>query len=67
VPCVYRRAAMMVAGLDRPNDYAFDFLTDLPAMTRHTQTDVRTIAAFANRVIQASDIELQVEWHLNFL
>lgn len=60
VPCIYRRAAMMVAGLDQPSDYAFDFLVGLPTMTRHTQADVRAVAAFAQRVRQASDMELQL-------
>jgi hypothetical protein len=60
VPCIYRRAAMMAAGLDEASEYAFDFLTELPGMTRHTQADVRAVAAFAQRVIQASDMELQL-------
>jgi len=51
---------MMLCGLDRPNHYAFDFLVDLPKMTPHTQADVRAVAAFAQRVIHASDLELQL-------
>jgi 7-cyano-7-deazaguanine synthase in queuosine biosynthesis len=60
VPCVYRRAAMMACGLDHANEYAFDFLEDLPAMTPHTQADVRAVAAFAHRVLRASEVELQL-------
>lgn len=60
VPCIYRRAAMIAAGLDEPSEYAFDFLTELPRMTGHKQADVRAVAAFAQRVRQASDMELQM-------
>lgn len=60
VPCVYRRAAMMLCGIDRPNQYAFDFLVELPQMTRHTQADVRAVAAFAQQVLHASDLQLQL-------
>lgn len=60
VPCIYRRAAMMAAGLDNSGEYAFDFVTELRGMTPHTQADVRAVAAFAQRVSQASNMELQM-------
>jgi hypothetical protein len=60
VPCIYRRAAMMACGLDHAHRYAFDFVRDLPTMTRHTQADVRAVVAFAQRVCEASDVSLEL-------
>lgn len=60
VPCMYRRAAMMVCGLDRPTDYAYDFTVALPKMTTNIQADVRAVTSFAQKVRNASNVELEL-------
>ncbi len=54
VPCIVRRAAMRVAGLDDPADYSID-LAASPLLTQGQMRDVRAFEiALANRSTQVS-------------
>lgn len=65
VPCLYRRTAMMVCGLDRDTDYAFDVWRDRRSLRKkrelsaYAQSDVRAMVPFAQRVISATQNELE--------
>jgi len=65
IPCLYRRAAMMVCGLDRDRDYAFDVWSTRKSLrkgrplTPYAQADVRALVPFAQRVQKASDVALE--------
>lgn len=65
VPCLYRRTAMMVCGLDRDTDYAFDVwrnrrsLRQKRELTAYTQLDVRAMVPFAQHVATASQRVLE--------
>ena len=59
VPCIYRRAAMMSAGLDDPQDYVDDVFEDLDALSPKRQQDMRMLLRFARRVVQASPTQLR--------
>lgn len=65
VPCLYRRAAMMVCGLDRGNDYAFDVWRNRRSLQKkrelsvYAQADVRAMVPFAQRVVTAIQRELE--------
>lgn len=64
VPCLYRRAAMMVCNLDRETDYAFDVfgnrgsLRNNKPLTAYAQSDVRAMIPFAQKVATAKDADL---------
>ncbi len=66
VPCLYRRAAMMVPGLDRNDDYAFDAfktrrsLRQKRELTEYAQSDARAMVPFAIRVHNSSEAELEM-------
>lgn len=66
VPCMHRRAAMMVCGLDRNGDYAFDVCTGRPSRVKrrplnlYKQADPRAVTALARRVQRASDMKLHM-------
>lgn len=59
VPCLFRRAAMSVAGLDRAADYAFNVFAQFNEMTATTQADTKALVPFAARVACASDADLE--------
>lgn len=59
VPCLFRRAAMSAAGLDRAADYAFDVFTQFTKMTATTQADTKALVPFAARVAGAGEAELE--------
>ena len=59
VPCIYRRAAMMSAGLDNPEDYVDDVFDNLDALTPKRQQDMRMLLSFARRVVQANPMQLR--------
>ncbi len=54
VPCIYRRVAMIRAGLDAQDRYGFDVFKDLRSRTHYRQSDIRALVAFAKRVIAAT-------------
>jgi 7-cyano-7-deazaguanine synthase in queuosine biosynthesis len=56
VPCIYRRIAMMSAGLDQPTQYAFDVFTRVGELSEHQQADFRALVAFAKRVVNTSQL-----------
>jgi hypothetical protein len=58
VPCLYRRAAFMPAGYDRPRDYAFDAFRSLSALTNSLQADFRALVRFASRVERAGTADM---------
>lgn len=59
VPCLYRRLALMAAGIDDEKHYALDVFRDLASLTEHQQADFRALAGFARRVRDASPLERQ--------
>ena len=59
VPCIYRRAAMMDAGLDDPRDYVDDVFGNLERLSPKRQQDMRMLLRFARRVAQASPTQLR--------
>ncbi len=64
VPCLHRRAAMMVCGLDDSDDYAFNVLLGTPSRLRgkeftpYLQLNAKALFPFARRMTTASDVEL---------
>lgn len=60
VPCIYRRVAMMAAGLDREEDYAFSVFRDLNKLHSGKQRDFRALVRFAERVAKASGVEREM-------
>lgn len=60
VPCIYRRVAMMAAGLDREEDYAFSVFRDLSKLKAGKQLDFRALVRFAERVTKASSVEREM-------
>jgi 7-cyano-7-deazaguanine synthase in queuosine biosynthesis len=59
VPCIYRRAAMMEAGLDKGiNEYAFDAFLHLQDLKDYQKVDFRALVRFAERLATASEIDL---------
>ena len=65
VPCLYRRAAMMVCGLDRRQDYAYDVFSSRGSikkripLTAYKQVDTRAIVLFALRILRARKLDLE--------
>jgi len=65
VPCLYRRAAMMVCGLDRDWDYAYDVFSTRRSLKKHRPltpyklADVRALVPFAERVSRARTLEME--------
>lgn len=59
VPCIYRRAAMMAAGLDRRRDYAFDVFRDLTLLTPKQQVDFRALFRFAKKLTSSKSLDLE--------
>jgi 7-cyano-7-deazaguanine synthase in queuosine biosynthesis len=61
VPCLFRRAAMSEAQLDKAADYAFDVFTQFTNndMSAVTQADFKALVSFAERVVEASEAELE--------
>jgi 7-cyano-7-deazaguanine synthase in queuosine biosynthesis len=61
VPCIYRRAAMMEAGLDKGIDeYAFDTFLHLQDLKDYQQVDFRALVRFARKHATASEIDLEM-------
>lgn len=60
VACLYRRAAMAAAGLDRPRDYAFDVFRALASCTPHAQIDFRAMVDFARRLQRSTVLEREL-------
>jgi 7-cyano-7-deazaguanine synthase in queuosine biosynthesis len=61
VPCIYRRVAMMEAGLDKGIDeYAFDAFLHLQDLKDHQRVDFRALVRFAERHAAASEIDLEM-------
>lgn len=59
VPCLFRRAAMVEAGIDQASDYARDVFTGFTGMTWKTQADFKALVPFAERVAAATDAQLE--------
>lgn len=59
VPCIYRRLAMMGAGLDRPSDYGDDIFQYLHKLSETKQVDMRFLVRFATRVAAANRSQLR--------
>lgn len=59
VPCIYRRAAMMPAGLDDPRDYVNDVFENLDGLSPKRQQDMRMLLGFALRVAWAKPTQLR--------
>ena len=57
VPCIYRRAAMIPAGLDGDDRYIDDVFQNLSSLTNYRQSDFRALVAFALRVTNANSVE----------
>ncbi len=61
VPCIYRRAAMIEAGLDKGIDeYAFDAFLHLQDLKDYQKVDFRALVRFAERHATASEIDLEM-------
>ncbi len=60
VPCIYRRAAMMEAGLDNGDEYAFDVFLHLQDLKDYQKIDFRVLVRFAERHATASEIDLEM-------
>lgn len=61
VPCIYRRAAMMEAGLDKGiEEYAFDVFLHLQDLKDYQKIDFRALVRFAERHATASEIDLEM-------
>jgi 7-cyano-7-deazaguanine synthase in queuosine biosynthesis len=60
VPCLYRRAAMMETGLDRPKEYAFDAFKMFPRLSNRKQADLHGLVAFAKRIVAGSEAEREM-------
>ena len=58
-PCIYRRAALAVCGLDQAPEYAFDVFTQLPSMTDTTRMDFTALVRFARRYCTLSPLHRQ--------
>lgn len=54
VPCLYRRTALIGAGLDSTDYYVHDVFRNLPNLTDIQQVDFRALVSFAQRVAAAS-------------
>lgn len=57
VPCLYRRAAFMAAGIDE-NGYLYDVFRDLPKMSEDTARDFRLLVRFALSITTAKEVEV---------
>lgn len=57
VPCLYRRVAMIAAGLDDARAYLHNIFKEAPHMTPTATADFRALTAFAQRVAKASACE----------
>jgi 7-cyano-7-deazaguanine synthase in queuosine biosynthesis len=57
VPCVYRRAAFLSAGIEEAG-YLCDVFTDMPKMTADTARDFRLLVRFAWSIANASDAQV---------
>jgi 7-cyano-7-deazaguanine synthase in queuosine biosynthesis len=55
VPCIYRRVAMSVAGLDYSKHYEDDVFRNLPSLAPARQADLRALVQFAKRVVSGTD------------
>lgn len=60
VPCIYRRVAMMEAGLDLKADYAFSVFDELQEMDVLKQLDFRALVRWAERVQKATAFEREM-------
>ncbi|HEY1173174.1 MAG TPA: Qat anti-phage system QueC-like protein QatC [Verrucomicrobiae bacterium] len=56
VPCIYRRTAMMSAGLDASTDYAYQIFEGMPDAEVVKQIDFRSLFAFAKKVVSATPL-----------
>jgi hypothetical protein len=59
IPCLYRRAAFMEAGIDNAADYYCDVFCDLTKLSETEQCDFRFLARFASNVDRMSAAERQ--------
>lgn len=61
VPCIYRRVAMMEAGLDKGiEEYAFDAFLHLQDLKDYQKVDFRALVRFAERHATGSEIDLEM-------
>jgi hypothetical protein len=60
VPCIYRRVAMVEAGLDSDGDYAYSVFNDLTKLKAGKQLDFRALVRFAERVVAATPVEREL-------
>lgn len=60
VPCLYRRTAMMEIDLDRSANYAFSVFDHLPDLNTHMQLDFRALVRWAEKVVAATSLELEL-------
>jgi hypothetical protein len=60
VPCIYRRVAMIEAGLDERTTYAFSVFDDLLQLDTFKQLDFRALVRWAERVVAATSIEREM-------
>jgi 7-cyano-7-deazaguanine synthase in queuosine biosynthesis len=58
VPCLYRRAAFLLAGIEEPG-YVHDVFTELGTLTDTTARDFRLLARFARKMAGASEATLR--------
>ena len=58
VPCIFRRVAMMAAGLDDSDDYVDDVFGNLESLSAVRQQDMRMLIHFARRVIRANRTQI---------
>lgn len=59
VPCIYRRVALMSAGLDDPAHYCDDVFRDLHTLSETKQLDMRFLVRFALHVVKAGQAALR--------
>lgn len=55
-PCLIRRASLHHVGLDDPNDYAFDALSEDAAMAQERGADLRAVVRSLNRAAGPIDV-----------
>ena len=57
-PCIIRRAAMHLAGLDNANDYLYDVLTEANKLKKGSVKDLRAISIAIERYKQLGNLEM---------
>lgn len=57
VPCLYRRAGFLAAGVDEPG-YLRDVFTELPHMSEDTARDFRLLVRFALSIVHGRNVDV---------